>query len=745
MANPVYPIATRLDNIAANANTYFVANNSRKDLIYFIPAFSKPIIFKAGAGPISQNPAYKSYIEGDYWNSEIKSGGTRGVIYGDILEAFSNYSFRSSRPLTQPEKDIIANYDIQGYELFASSTANYRYHGLTYQNLSNPSAFSIIFENNVVDSNGIISPSASVPSNINYGTYCSLFYLATGIYVRYQKKIRPTYYDLLTGFSKDNRVIPPSQITVSLSENTKIGFYKINPLESIPNLKSIDWVETTISKGAGVKIDLTGCVLGTMVSDKPMQFPPTTVNQYSYEDFLYQNLDALFTKWKTLANNETSLNELRLLSANNNIWSNNPITYTDINYDVNHPLFKVDNQRAYDWHIKPQSDGSRGTLIMDSPRTIEIHAALEAAKYKAEVPAVIGTGTADNPQTPAIHTLGYSIANGGGQKLTEIHAALEAAKYKAEVPAVIGTGTTDNPQTPAIHTLGYSIANGGGQKLNEIHTALEAAKYKAEVPAIIGTGTADNPQTPAIHTLGYSIANGGGQKLTEIHKALDAEKYSKVEGSNIPRVATLGHLISKISAILGYRPEPDGSFTEDTEKKLVRKIVPSTEKIDKKKIGVNNFGSDGMLLKRLNNRFNGDKIANDECVIVKDLPQLLAEYQDQINLALGLQESSAVEIKNNSETSRYSNQLAMLSELLNLASSNHDMIRAALISSLIAQGQTSETIAALGLPTVTKTLPIDVDGKITHLPYKGVAPHRSISQEVATCTQNVGIVLGQLL
>jgi hypothetical protein len=517
---------------------------------------------------------------------------------------------------------------------------------------------------------------------------------------------KPCYRHLITGFELDDRVFPTElRLTCNLGKEINIGYYCRNKVEKIPNLISIDWVSLKISLIANVPffLDITDLVLGTLYLDTSLSLQ--TNGTIPYTSLLPSGLSDLFTYWNNLykIQNPTNLNyfnetrKIRLCAANNNVWNNNTIIQSDINYDLTHPLFAVDNQRAYDWHIKPQTNNSVGTLIMDSPRVIEIHAALEASKYKAEVAAVIGTGTAENPQTPAIHTLGYSIANGGGQKLTEIHAALEAAKYKAEVPAVIGTGT------------------------------------------------ADNPQTPAIHTLGYSIANGGGQKLTEIHKALDAGKYSKVEGSNIPRVATLGHLISKISAILGYRPEPDGSFTEDTEKKLVRKIVASTEKIDKKKIGVNNFGSDGMLLKRLNNRFNGDKIANDECVIVRDLPQLLAEYQDQINLALGLQESSAVEIKNNSEVSRYSNQLAMLSELLNLASSNHDMIRAALISSLIAQGQTSETIAALGLPTVTKTLPIDVDGKITHLPYKGVAPHRSISQEVATCTQNVGIVLGQLL
>jgi hypothetical protein len=147
----------------------------------------------------------------------------------------------------------------------------------------------------------------------------------------------------------------------------------------------------------------------------------------------------------------------------------------------------------------------------------------------------------------------------------------------------------------------------------------------------------------------------------------------------------------------------------------------------------------------LNNRFDGNGIKADECVVVHDLIQLMAEYQDQLNLALNLQESSAIEIKGKDGTARYPNQLALMTELLNLATANQEMVRAALVSSLVAQGQTSELIAALGLPSVTKTLPIQIGNKIEQLPYQGIAPHRSISQEIATCTQNVGIVLGQVI
>jgi hypothetical protein len=73
------------------------------------------------------------------------------------------------------------------------------------------------------------------------------------------------------------------------------------------------------------------------------------------------------------------------------------------------------------------------------------------------------------------------------------------------------------------------------------------------------------------------------------------------------------------------------------------------------------------------------------------------------------------------------------------------MTRAALVSSLVTQSQTNELIAGLGLPSVTKTIPIKIGKKVRQVPFKGIAAHRSIAQEVATCTYNVGIVLGQVL
>jgi hypothetical protein len=237
-----------------------------------------------------------------------------------------------------------------------------------------------------------------------------------------------------------------------------------------------------------------------------------------------------------------------------------------------------------------------------------------------------------------------------------------------------------------------------------------------------------------------------GEMMEKVFLALEAEKYSVDENNpNEPRVATLGNYIEKIAYLLGYRPEPDGTFIKSVEKGRVKKIISKDKQLDDKKIGVTNFAEEGMVLKRINNRFKKDEIVSDQCVIVKDFPQLIGEYHEQVCLALGIQESSAVEIKKTDSTARYKSQLEMLTEVLNLVVVSNEMTRSILVSSLVTQSQSNETIAALGLPSVTKTIPVTIDKKTTQIPYKGVAAHRSISQEIATCTHNIGIVAGHLI
>jgi|GEM_PF-4546434 len=473
-------------------------------------------------------------------------------------------------------------------------------------------------------------------------TYAEFIHSGRKVYNTYIKgSNKPNYKDLVTGYKLDYRDIP-SDIKINIPPNTSIDFtlsyYKNNRLEGLPNFLSIDWFEYKLKGITGnYLLPVTDCVLGTLYCDNQtvvdlISALPSQEGEYKPSDLLPSAIGQLFSIWDglyeadnippTLLPNSTILGLtpfLHKLGANNDIWNNNKDRTDDLNYDPTHPMYIVDNRRSYEWHIAPQT----------------------------------------GPKHPVVES-------------EDIDAELESKG--------IGILIMDSPRT------------------------------------------------------------------IEIHAALDASKYSKNDlDPKKPRVTNLGHLVEKIAFLLGYRMQADGKFNKPNEDKILRQIIPSDAKLDKSKVGVNNFGKDGMVLRRLNNRFSKDGIVSDQCVIVHDLLQLISEFHDQTNLAFGIQESSAIEVNNDAGTAKYNNQLEILVDLITIVKDSQEMIRAALVSGLVTQGQTSEIIAGIGLPSVTKTIPIKIDGKNTQLPYKGIAANRSLSQEIATCTYNVGIVTGQLI
>lgn len=510
-------------------------------------------------------------------------------------------------------------------------------------------------------------------NTINHTNYISDFQFKS-IPTVIDYKERPTYIHLLSGYPSDSRTIADSPTIVApITGEIEIKYYRQNKLEPVPNLRTIDWhlIKIKVEQNISFTLPISGCVIGTLSISNPIvksQILNTLANstEYPYKYYFSEYLPELFLSWNQLVVNSGNLYLLRILAANNNHWNNRPIPTPDLNFDITHPMLAIDNERAYNWHIKPQSDSSYGDLVMDSPRTIETRLMIE-----------------------------------------QLLIALNALQYQVEIPAIVGTGTVENPETPAKHKLDWYIKNTQG----------------SSIPAAIIT------------------------KITEIWKALGGAKYATNQLDNTKdRVTNLGFLTERIAKVLGIRFDDNGKIDVDKEKSIVRKVIDGTKNVDAEKVGINSFGDGGLVVKRINNRFKQKgEIVSDQCVVVQDMPDLIQEYFHQANLALGIQESSAIEIKQDGTVARFNSQLEILVELVNLMSSGNEMTRAALVSSLVTQSQTNELIAGLGLPSVTKTIPVKIGKKVSQLPFKGIAAHRSIAQEVATCTYNVGIVLGQVL
>ncbi len=119
----------------------------------------------------------------------------------------------------------------------------------------------------------------------------------------------------------------------------------------------------------------------------------------------------------------------RIIAANNDRWDHGTVTISKNIPPDDHPVFSVNEYQLFE---APKTDESTdeslgfGSLTMDSPRILEIHAALDAAKYAVNEL---------DPDVPRVTTLGYWIEKTGNllghrpNALGEINHDLEKAKY----------------------------------------------------------------------------------------------------------------------------------------------------------------------------------------------------------------------------------------------------------------------------------------------------------------------------
>jgi hypothetical protein len=283
-------------------------------------------------------------------------------------------------------------------------------------------------------------------------------------------KDEPCYLDLVSGYALDSRSIPSNPIvTPTESKAITIKYYQRNELEPISDLTSIAWrvFNCDLVQNVPIKLPISNCVMGTLyINDLSIVSLLTNLStvsgKYHYRYLFPDYLVELFTYWRSLLTNNTLPSNtltitLRKLAANNNVWNNAQLG-NDINFDITHPMFAIDDSRTNNWYISPQTDGSYGNLIMDSPRIIELHTALNATQYLTETPAIIGTGTITNPQTPATHKLDWYIKNSSiptaiTDKITAI--------WKALGGDIFGTYTepTTGEKVDRYSNLGWYIQN----------------------------------------------------------------------------------------------------------------------------------------------------------------------------------------------------------------------------------------------------------------------------------------------
>jgi hypothetical protein len=360
----------------------------------------------------------------------------------------------------------------------------------------------------------------------------------------------------------------------------------------------------------------------------------------------------------------------------------------------------------------------------------DIHKALEAGKYKVAIPAIIGVGTATEPEVPAIPSLAAAMVGNSNIKIDEIHATLEVSKYKKSLPAVIGNGTAQNPQTPAVKSL--------GEQINNLHVALNVSEYLVSSTAIIGNGSPSNPQIPAKHKLDYFITSN--PLIVSIWESLGRGEFSTHKTKpGKERITNIGWYVEMIAKVLGIRFDSDGRIDFQEEERYYKRAVYDNPIYDPQSYSKNSFGKFGRLTPHLTNsegQNSWDKIA--------DLPQLLEAQFEHINRSLGIQMGTEIIVKNavTDKDDYYPNQLAMLLDI-------HAKITEMQLNSkqsfnllYVLSHEIRELWSGIGIPMVYREL-FNRYGAIMSIGHQ--TDKGSLLTHLTTLKINLGILLGNTI
>jgi hypothetical protein len=249
--------------------------------------------------------------------------------------------------------------------------------------------------------------------------------------------VRSDYKLLIKGHQNDSRALPRNiSVTATSTRIIKYGYYRRNTLETHPKISdTLDWFTGNISTKMGQHylLPIIDPCLGTLVVDDITKSEIINIVQpgkYPIKYLFSENLGELITQWDTfypadnapinppLASTYTitatgvipPLTYLvtkllavattwRVMAANNDIWGHGTLTITKNRPPNNHPIFQFDHQKLFE---ELQPDGSYGTYMTDSPRIMEIWAALGAGTYATYIDE-------NGQQLPRVANLGWLI------------------------------------------------------------------------------------------------------------------------------------------------------------------------------------------------------------------------------------------------------------------------------------------------------------------------------------------------
>jgi hypothetical protein len=312
--------------------------------------------------------------------------------------------------------------------------------------------------------------------------YVNIWLLNTNTHSNTLTFAKPCYTDLVGGYVLDPRGLPQvGKVTPTTSKLLKLSYYRANPSESIPGLQSIDFYhyEIEIVKGKPIYLPIEHPVMGTLTIDdsdiesqiRAMSRPDT---EYPLSVYFPNSIPDLFGHWEglyaaeeakalpvsagslisTSESHQTSAT-VKILGANNNVWNNGTVV-DDVGMDLTHPMFAVNESLAFDRHFKPQTDGSYGDLIMNSPKLEDLW-----THFCSQTPAANEL----DPTRPRLNTHGHLIqetANRIGYHPDSdgnIDVAVQKAQLQTKCADVRTPLDTENYSPYGFGKMGMAIAN----------------------------------------------------------------------------------------------------------------------------------------------------------------------------------------------------------------------------------------------------------------------------------------------
>lgn len=238
-------------------------------------------------------------------------------------------------------------------------------------------------------------------------------------------------------------------------------------------------------------------------------------------------------------------------------------------------------------------------------------------------------------------------------------------------------------------------------------------------------------------------------RLLEIWRALGAGDYATYIndiGQQMPRITNIGWMVMKLGEIMGIRRKPNGKYLSDADQTKLNRTRLNNPTWPAGDYDTKSWGNEGYALRHLPTAYVEGQRQDHQYDLVTSFPQMFEALIDQIDLGQGLQHTSEIRIKVGDQVQSYSN----LGQLTIDLATRVIELEALMQKSVVMQVETSNTVRelwpAIGLAVTTKSVIVQIGGKMQQIFYPGFQGGKSSIRDIISAGHvNLGILMGQIM